>query len=346
MTLKALACPCCGSGATGAAEQPGYRTCAACMHAWRSAKSPASETYYRELDGRNDTAAPWFRHKLADRSAALSDLIALIGARSVLEIGCAEGALGKRVRQQSGVCYQGIELSHDADTAAGHLDAVFRCTAADLDGGPYDIVTAFHVLEHIPDVESEIRSWTRLLAPAGRMLVEVPHRAGHPLLTHDHNREHLHQFSLPSLACLLERHGLEIESISRGHVESPVYPDSLRVTARIRPTPEARRTALIERFRRRLAGPFLVYGIGGDFENYVRPLVDALPVAALLDSSTDKQGTLVDGRRVQAYAEDVHGGLPILVSSIRFGEDIKRHLRALGIEEARIVALSDVYDPA
>lgn len=323
----------------------GWQTCPACNHRWRI-NAPATEnSYYQSQLSRNDTDAPWFERKLLERTAALQTFIAN-GARRVLEIGCAEGLLGASLKSRHEIRCDGIELSRDAAAAARHLDHIFTTPAAEVNSLPYDLIASFHVLEHIQDIAAEVHSWLRLLAYQGSLLIEVPHHAGHPLLLHDTNREHLHQFSIASIACLLERCGLDIVSITRGHHESPVYPDSLRVSARHTVTPAKRTERLCACFVERLGGPFAIYGIGGDFENYILPLLKDLPVVALLDSSPEKQGCEVAGRRIEAYAIEAHGGIPLLVSSIRFGAEIRRHLGKLGIPEHLIVGLEEIYDPS
>lgn len=341
-----MPCPCCGSVAPHAQIAPPYVECPACGHRWHTAPRQNPLARYAALGERNDPNAPWFAEKLADRVRVLEGLITMHGANRILEVGCAEGALGRAVKAIADVAYEGVELSRDADAAASSLDRVHRVPCDAIDTGPYDVIASFHVLEHIADGEHELRNWWRLLGNEGRIVVDVPNRAGHPLLEIDRNAEHLHQFCIGSLACLLARCGFDIETLERGHPESPVYPDNLRIVARKAPPVEARAAALVDRFTRLLGGRFLVYGIGGDFDNYLLPVLEHLPVAGLLDSSPAKQGMIVAGRQIEAYAPEQHDRLPVLVCSIRFGENICRHLRTLGIDEARIVRLSEIYGEA
>lgn len=202
------------------------------------------------------------------------------------------------------------------------------------------------MLEHIADVNAEVRAWSHCLTENGQLIVEVPNGAGHPLLNHDHNTEHLHQFSMGSLIVLLSRNGLEPLSVTTGHYESAVYPDSIRVHARRAISPSDRIERLLERFRSALPTPFLAYGIGGDFTNYVLPLLDRLPVINLLDSSPEKWGTQIAGHSVEPYDPCRHGTAPLLICSVRFRQEIEQHLRSKGIESARIRTLDDIYDPS
>ena len=335
-------CPCCQTS-TNTPEHADWVTCPVCEHRWRPNSTTTEIGYYQSLVARNDTSTPWFKRKLAARTGTLQFFIDK-GAQRILEIGCAEGLLGACLKSTQAICYDGIELSRDAAVAAAHLDNVFTIPASALNSPLYDLIISFHVLEHIGDIAAEVHSWLRLLGSEGVILIEVPNRAGHPLLMHDANREHLHQFSLASVACLLQRCGLEVEQISGGHHESPVYPDSLRIIAHRNVTSLTRRQRLLANFNARLGGSFAIYGIGGDFENYILPLLQDLPVIALLDSAPEKQGREVAGHRIATYAACTHGGTPILISSIRFCADIRRHLRSMDIPEHLIVGLDEIYE--
>lgn len=336
------ACPCCGGIA---AETAGaWLRCRACGHRWRLPGKAATVSYQR-LIARNDTASPAFRRKLRDRLDTLEPLLPAAGtACRVLEIGCAEGHLGQALKALRPMIYDGIEISRDAEAAATRLDTVYRQPAAEVQAPAYDWLLAFHVLEHIADPAAELSEWQRLLASGGRMVLEVPHESGHPLVVCDENPEHLHQFTLPSLLCLLQRAGFTAEAVGGGHYESAVYPDCIRVTACRRESAESRQDRLVARFNEKMGKrPFLVYGIGGDFRNYVQPVLDRLPVLELLDSSTEKRGTRCTGRVIGQYDPARHRDAPILACSIRFQASIRESLRGLGIADDRIVALEEIY---
>jgi trans-aconitate methyltransferase len=76
-------------------------------------------------------------------------------ARRVLELGCANGRLGRRFKElHPGVTWWGVELSPEAAaTAAQHLDRVIqldldRADLAQLDGG-FDVIVIGDLLEHV-----------------------------------------------------------------------------------------------------------------------------------------------------------------------------------------------------
>lgn len=299
--------------------------------------------YYEALVARNDLQTPWFKRKVSDRVVALSALLTPQVAR-VLEVGCAEGALGGEIKARFPIVYDGLELSQDRELARESLDQVFQTYASQVESSPYDLIVSFHVLEHIADPAQELRTWFRLLAPGGKLLIEVPHQAGHPLLESDRNPEHLHQFTPASLTVLLASCGFTCHELSLGHYESPVYPDSIRIIAQYQLLSSERRAQLVQRFRERLGGPFIAYAIGGDFLNYVAPLADALEIRALVDSAPTKWGQQIGNHTVTGYDAAAHGELPILVCSIKFGAGIRQQLLVAGIASDRIIGLETVYE--
>lgn len=285
----------------------------------------------------------YLERKLAERTAALAFRITT-GAR-LLEIGCAEGELGQRLKAIAPITYWGVEPSRDAEVALSLLDAVVPDTRLiPADTLPFDGILSFHVLEHIPDVAGELARWLVLTHSQTWLMIEVPCRSGHPELDTDQNPEHLHHFSPASLACLLERCGFDLASLTRGHFESPVYCDSLRVLAVPKPTKAAKRQLLLQRLSR-LPAPFAVFGIGGDFRNYVLPLLDQLPVAALIDTHPPLLAGLPMGLDIQPYDRTRHEHLTILVCSLRYEASILENLARAGHPPERIHLLAEIYNP-
>lgn len=337
-------CPSCLNPETVSHGTPSeHLVCPLCGHLWATPAQmePLHPDYYAQLRERNKVAAPEYERKMADR---LRDLAPLLrdGLR-VLEVGCAEGELGRRIKAMANVEYVGIELSADADAAAQVLDRVSRKVAAELDAAPFDLILSFHVLEHIPDIGAETRQWYRLLKPSGLLLVEVPNEAGHPLLSWDANPEHLHHFSSASLSALLDHVGFAIRQISTGHFESVVYADSLRVLATPHQPAQDRRAALVARFRSVFHGPFVIYGIGGDFKNYVAPVLADLNVVALVDSNSARIGQTVAGRTIEPYDAAKFAGLPVLVASLRFQQEVTAMLQQQGVPAQAICGLDAIY---
>ena len=105
--------------------------------------------------------------------------------RSVLDVGCANGALGEAVKQRQGARVTGVEYDEQlASEARERLDRVITGDLnqlpeilAELDG-PYDCMVFADVLEHIEDPWSCLSAFTEHLAPHGEVIVSLPN-VGH-----------------------------------------------------------------------------------------------------------------------------------------------------------------------
>jgi SAM-dependent methyltransferase len=330
-------CPCCDTS-TGLAPTDEAR-CDVCGHLWREAPGIA---HYTNQQNRNHLAASIGERKIGDRLNSLRPL--LRENMRILEIGCAEGLLGARVKQLLPLEYWGLEISTDANAAAKHLDRVLRIPAAECDAVRFDLIVSYHVLEHIARIGDELSHWKRLLKPCGRLVLEVPNGAGHDLLARDPNPEHAHQFSPASLALVMHRAGFRLLSLSSGHFESPTYSDSLRLLAEPAMAEADRTECLRQRFLSKLGPLFVVYGLGGDFRKCVAPLLDRLPVAALCDGNQDAFGTIPGQHKVVAYDATRFVGLPVLIASQRHEDEIRAFLSSQGVPDQAMVGLADIYD--
>jgi 2-polyprenyl-3-methyl-5-hydroxy-6-metoxy-1,4-benzoquinol methylase len=90
-------------------------------------------------------------------------------------------------------------------------------------GEGYDLITAFHVLEHLPDPRSTLKELAACLIDKGRLVVEVP-SSEDMLLTFYENEafqqftywsQHLYLFNNETLRRLAEQAGLKVVSIQQ-----------------------------------------------------------------------------------------------------------------------------------
>lgn len=103
------------------------------------------------------------------------------GARSVLELGCAAGALGAALKARGGVTVVGVELDPAyAAVAAGRLDRVVVADAESFLAGdappeaPFDVLVCADVLEHLADPWAALERAVALLRPGGTAIVSLP----------------------------------------------------------------------------------------------------------------------------------------------------------------------------
>ncbi len=330
-------CPCCLGDRISLMENADH-ACAVCGHRWRRAH-PLS--HYETQQGRNELPAGDIERKIIDRMTSIDPL--LRNGIRILEIGCAEGLLGERVKREAAVHYTGLEVSADAKAARSRLDHVVQAIDSQQFTAAFDLILAFHVLEHLANAESELVEWNHLLKPTGRLLLETPNGAGHSLLENDGNPEHAHQFTPASLSLLVWRAGFDTITLTNSHFESPVYTDSLRLLAAPKQQTSVRREKLLMRFATKLGENFVVYGAGGDFMTYVAPLSPWLNIAALCDTNTARRGQRLAGLEITAYDPASLRGLPILISTTRHRREITNLLIQQGISIEQIVGLEDIF---
>ncbi len=170
----------------------------------------------------------------------------------VLDVGCAIGILGKRLREEKGCVVVGIEADIGmAEEARKNLDEVI---VADLDAqiphnlGTFDVIVCADVLEHLKNPLTVLRGLTPHLSPSGFVLVSVPNiafvktRFDLVLGRFDYNPQrgimdetHLRFFTMKTLREFLQKTDLEIDFI-RGYNVVPKRFFFLKILGRLLPT--------------------------------------------------------------------------------------------------------------
>ncbi|MCT7965950.1 class I SAM-dependent methyltransferase [Laspinema sp. D1] len=93
----------------------------------------------------------------------------------ILEIGCGKGAFSKKVASAN---YVGLEFSRKAKELAEHQGTVVLNESIQQhsleNADKYDVVCAFQVLEHIPEINSFIEGCIRATKPGGLLIYSVP----------------------------------------------------------------------------------------------------------------------------------------------------------------------------
>jgi len=124
-------------------------------------------------------------------------------AKTVFEIGCAEGMLLHELRK-SGMEVMGCEMNLAVAAEGVKALGVEIITAPfekiELPAKNFDLVMSFHTLEHLRDPASVLAKVATILRPDGALLLEVP--CGEEEYE---NTDHLHFFSDLSLRTLLNK---------------------------------------------------------------------------------------------------------------------------------------------
>ena len=136
----------------------------------------------------------------------------------VLDIGCGEGAFLDQLKGK-GHKTHGIELNPAGAQRCrekGHhiFSKMHRDISLDETGGQFDLVSAFHVLEHVTDPVGFIKDAMRLARPGGFIAIAVPNMKGAsslvPLDPHEWPPHHVTRWRHQDLRLLAERCGLEM----------------------------------------------------------------------------------------------------------------------------------------
>lgn len=95
------------------------------------------------------------------------------GAGKLLDIGAGTGEFILQA-QKNGWEVQGVEPNAKARRLASEKGVSLRASLEDLQEKKYDVVTLWHVLEHLPNLEASIARITSLIKPEGILVVAVP----------------------------------------------------------------------------------------------------------------------------------------------------------------------------
>ncbi|WP_336066815.1 class I SAM-dependent methyltransferase [Mesoflavibacter sp. CH_XMU1404-2] len=96
--------------------------------------------------------------------------------KTLLDVGCGTGDFLKTAKENNWTV-SGIEPNADARSIANQKteNAVLDIEKLNnFESNSFDVITLWHVLEHLPDLEQQISTFKKLLKPNGRLVVAVP----------------------------------------------------------------------------------------------------------------------------------------------------------------------------
>lgn len=157
------------------------------------------------------------------KSIALKNKVNLINSLqnekgNLLDIGAGTGDF-LLTAKNNGWDTTGFEPNEKAKKIAQNKGVVFTEETTNLPDHSFDIISMWHVLEHVPDLEVQIKELKRLLKPTGTILIAVPNFNSHDA---KHYKEfwaafdvprHLWHFSKTSIRLLFRRENLELVKV-------------------------------------------------------------------------------------------------------------------------------------
>lgn len=210
------------------------RECNNCRLVYLSSDSHIQEGHY-EASGMHGEAPPsmeaWLRATKPDDHRRFRMLKPLLLNRTLLDFGCGAGGflnLAKTVASE----VAGVELEKRVTEYWGtHLEVHSGLDNLDK---KFEIVTAFHVVEHLNDPREVLRQLGHCLAHGGRLIVEVPNADDALLTLYQSNEfqrftywsQHLFLFNIQTLQMLVQQAGLRllaVEQIQRYHLSNHLY---------------------------------------------------------------------------------------------------------------------------
>jgi 2-polyprenyl-3-methyl-5-hydroxy-6-metoxy-1,4-benzoquinol methylase len=167
------------------------------------------------------------------KTNALKSKVTLISKENplkgnLLDIGAGTGDFLKHAKKSGWNCI-GIEPNEKAKNIAVSKGVNFINILEELDNNSFDVITMWHVLEHVPDLENQIKTLKRLLKPNGTIFIAVPNYNSFDAkhyksfwAAYDVPR-HLWHFSKSSIQKLVAKENLKL------HKVKPMWFDSFYV---------------------------------------------------------------------------------------------------------------------
>lgn len=152
-------------------------------------------------------------------------------AARVLDVGCGKPSFLAELRRRTGAHATGIDFSDagwrtEPERFSGLELHASTLADAPVDGS-FDLITAWHALEHEPSPIEALRQMRALARPGARLVVEVPDAGGLTRRVQGakwagyHTPRHMYAFTPSTLRAVVEAGGWEVESQRRSGTLDP-----------------------------------------------------------------------------------------------------------------------------
>ena len=316
-------------------------TCCGAFYADNIGETMPLMHYYEMMSKYETEAFSVSQEALAEYAFAIGFLRGHIAPeQSIIDIGCGNGAMLHMLQEQGFRNLTGLEPSEKncrGITERWGIRAVAGALGEDIPplvGETFDVVLMEGVLEHLIDVQGNVREALSYLKKDGALYLNVPDLAAFPDchdLYQQFSVEHVNFFSLPSMQNLMgafgvtcvayDRNGYGVFTLWRHASEGvPARTFDQAGTADMR-TYLAGAEQLVAQMKTRLA-PYrgceaYVWAAGTHTAMlYQLGLLDGIHVRAIIDSNANYQGKEIYGVPVIAPQElAAREPLPIIISS-------------------------------
>ena len=189
------------------------------------------EDYISHTDGKRTLFEKMYhfikRKAIRDKVSLINSYQPLKGR--ILDIGAGTGDFLLECKNQNWEIL-GIEPNDKAKGIAVGKGIKFGDTIEKLESNSFDVITMWHVLEHVPDVEHQVAELKRLLKPSGTIIIAVPNFKSYDA---NHYKEfwaaydvprHLWHFSKTAIEKIFDKQNMNLEDIK------PMWFDSFYVS--------------------------------------------------------------------------------------------------------------------
>jgi 2-polyprenyl-3-methyl-5-hydroxy-6-metoxy-1,4-benzoquinol methylase len=339
-------------------------TCGLIFHYPAMSAEEMKKLYIDDYSSEYSASETIGRDMARSRIAFLQQQIDLVRVETALEIGCARGEFLSELNR-AGIPAEGVEPSQ-AMAGLGRNTYGVKITGGVYDDFPvhpeyYDLISMFHVLEHVPNPLATLQRIKKELKPDGRLFLEVPTIADCQLSI-VFKTIHPTTFVAATLNAMLVEAGFDVLHIAENgyHLRIFAKPAS-RLTAPIRPVADVikarvhtyltERRRVIEGILNKMQclihkGTGAIYGAGLNTLDLdqVFPLKQ-LKLDAIFDRDTRKHGNTILGLPIQdpATLQDWNGDY-IIISSYAFQAEIMRQLEFLKARGIDLITLYELND--
>ena len=189
------------------------------------------EDYISHTDGKRTLFEKMYhfikRKAIRDKVSLINSYQPLKGR--ILDIGAGTGDFLLECKNQNWDIL-GIEPNDKAKGIAVGKGIKFGDTIEKLESNSFDVITMWHVLEHVPDVEHPVAELKRLLKPTGTIIIAVPNYKSYDAKYYKEFwaafdvPRHLWHFSKTAIEKLFDKQNMNLEDIK------PMWFDSFYVS--------------------------------------------------------------------------------------------------------------------
>jgi 2-polyprenyl-3-methyl-5-hydroxy-6-metoxy-1,4-benzoquinol methylase len=148
----------------------------------------------------------------------------------LLDLGCGLGYFLKGVKDDQVFNARGIDISEDAREYVKKAFGITVDSESELNNymdESVDVITQWHVLEHVYELEKRMTDLKRILRTNGTLFIAVPNSNSYDAQYYKEYWDgydvprHIHHFNRESIGLLLNKHGFEIVEIKPMWFDAP-----------------------------------------------------------------------------------------------------------------------------